>query len=119
MDTLDQFVGSAGEARRREYEKRNTEANVVDARAVRQDLLVRLPYGRALDDAHLLWLLDESNQRNWAIVMRRRLLAHALHNLPAGIMVDGGELALLRADSIANPTRAGACPGIPEWPASS
>jgi hypothetical protein len=116
MDTLDKYAGAEGEKRRREDDKRNSGASAVDANAARWDLMTRVPAGRALDAEHLAWLVDESTQRSWAIAMRRRLLAHVLQNLPAGILITRDELEQLRADSIENPTRPGPCPKIAEWP---
>ena len=114
MDTLDKYAGSTGETRRRADEQRRDAANLVDAEAERRDLTSRLPYGRALDHEHLVWMLDESNGRNWAIVMRRKLLAHVLHNLPPGVLITRDELEQVRAYVKEHPGRPGACPGIPE-----
>ena len=116
MDTLDQFRGADGEARRREYEKRNSGAAVVEENAAQWDLWARVPAGRALDAEHLAWLVDESTQRSWAIDMRKRLLDYVVKNLPAGILITRDELELLRADSMLHPTRPGPCGKIPEWP---
>jgi hypothetical protein len=87
------------------------------ARDARRDLLARVPYGRALDDEDLVSMLDEGNQANRAITLRRRLLARMRTHLPSAVMLTSEELEQLRADSLEHPTRPGPAGGIPEWPA--
>ena len=114
----ERYAGSAGLARLREDEDRMSGRARTDAQAARRDLVGRLPYGRALDVEHLAELCDEGDQTNRAIVMRRLLLREIRKNLPTGILIDAGELALLRADSTENPTRPSPCPKVAEWPAA-
>lgn len=113
----ERYAGSAGAARLREDEEKNTGRARIDADAARRDLLIRLPAGRALDMEDLVTMCDEGTQTSRAIIMRQRLLALVRGQVPAGVLVNSHDVEQIRAHSEAHPTQPGPCPGIPEWPA--
>lgn len=64
----------------------------LDERTWRRELRQVTPPGRALDLDDLHELIDEGNQTNRAILMRKRILARFVGELPAGVLLSPAEL---------------------------